>query len=169
MDNMENLDILDALDLLYSMVTDAWGVPLGADKCIIEREKAIDLLNSIKEGLPTAISEAKRLVQARDEFIGNAKRDAEALRKSAEDTARTMVEEQEIVRQAKIVSADMIAAAEKKSSELRKAASDYVGQIMNGAEDSLSAALSTLRTAQTAMNSANGSTSGGGVVDIDLD
>ena len=109
---MENNDVIELLDSLYSMVTEAWGVPLGNDKCIIEREKAIEIINQIKESLPASIAEAKRLVAARDEFIGNAKREAESLRKNAEEQARTMVEEQEIVRVARARSAELIGSAE---------------------------------------------------------
>ena len=108
---MDNNDIIELLDILYGMVTEAWGVPLGNDKCIIEREKAIEIINDIKANLPPALAEAKRLVAARDEFIGNAKREAEALRKSAEEKARMMVEEQEVVRVARARSAEMIASA----------------------------------------------------------
>ena len=45
---MEHNDIIELLDVLYGMVTEAWGVPLGNDKCIIEREKAIEIINDIK-------------------------------------------------------------------------------------------------------------------------
>lgn len=112
---MDNNDIIELLDILYGMVTEAWGVPLGNDKCIIERDKAVEIINEIKANLPTALAEAKRLVSARDEFIGNAKKEAEALRKNAEEKARAMIEEQEIVRVAKARSAEMIASAEAKS------------------------------------------------------
>ena len=96
-----NNDVIELLDILYGMVTEAWGVPLGNDKCIIEREKAIDIISEIKANLPSSIAEAQRLVSARDEFIGNAKREAEALRKSAEEQARAMIEEQEVIRTAR--------------------------------------------------------------------
>ena len=153
---MDNNDIIELLDILYSMVTEAWGVPLGNDKCIIEREKAIEIINDIKANLPSALAEAKRLVAARDEFIGNAKREAEALRKSAEEKARMMVEEQEVVRVARARSAEMIASAEAKSNELRRVASDYVDDIMRQAEESMSAALSTIQASHNAFKSAGG-------------
>ena len=121
---MENNDIIELLDILYGMVNDAWGVPLGNDKCIIEREKAVEIINEIKASLPTALAEAKRLVAKKDEFFGNAKREAEAMRKSAEEQSRAMIEEQEIVRVARTKSAEMIAAAESKSNELRRVASE---------------------------------------------
>ena len=148
MDN--NNDVLELLDILYGMVTEAWGVPLGNDKCIIEREKAIEIINDIKASLPSSIAEAKRLVAARDEFIGNAKREAEALRKAAEEKAKAMVEEQEIVRVAKAKSTEMINAAETKSRELRRVASDY---IMRQTEESMTAALSTVKTAHASFRS----------------
>lgn len=147
-----NNDIIELLDILYGMVTESWGVKLGTDKCIIEREKAVDIINDIKEHLPTALAEAKRLVAARDEFIGNAKKEAEAMRKSAEETAKNLIEEQEIVRAAKAASAEMIASAEAKSAELRKAASIYVSEIMRQAQTSLNSSLQTLQNAQAAMD-----------------
>ncbi len=151
MDN--NTDIIELLDILYGMVTEAWGVPLGNDKCIIEREKAVDIINEIKANLPSALAEAKRLVSARDEFIGNAKREAEAMRKSAEEKSKAMIEEQEIVRVARARSAEMINSAEAKSKELRRVAAEYVDEIMKQSEACVSEALSKLQTAHNAFNS----------------
>jgi hypothetical protein len=148
MDNAN--DIIELLDILYGMVNEAWGVPLGNDKCIIEREKAIDIINDIKAALPTSIAESKRLVAARDEFIGNAKREAESLRKSAEEQAAQLVDEQEIVRVAKEKSTAMLADAEKKTSELRRLASAYVDDMMRKAEECLNDALLTVRQTQDA-------------------
>ncbi len=148
-----NNDIIELLDILYGMVTEAWGVPLGNDKCIIERDKAVEIINEIKDNLPSALAEAKRLVAARDEFIGNAKREAEAMRKSAEEKSRAMIEEQEIVRVARAKSAEMIFAAESKSNELRRVASEYVDEMMRQTENNVSEALTKLQNAHNAFRS----------------
>ncbi len=149
---MEN-DVLELLDILYGMITEAYKVPLGNDRCIIEREKAIEIINEIKANLPTSLAEAKRLVAARDEFIGNAKKEAEALRKSAEEKARTLVEEQEIVRVARARAAEMVNSAEAKSKELRRVASEYVDDLMKKAEFSLSESLNSIKSAHSAFTS----------------
>ena len=154
---MEHGDVIELLDTLYSMISDAWGVPLGNDKCIIEREKALDIITEIKATMPASLAEAKRLVAARDEFIGNAKKEAEALRKSSEEKARTMLEEQEIVRLARVKSAEMISSAETKSAELRRIAGDYVDDIMRQAEESLRNSLETIQSAHTSVRTANSS------------
>jgi len=156
---MANNDIIELLDVLYGMVTEAWSVPLGNDKCIIEREKAIEIINEIKANLPTAIAEAQRLVAARDEFIGNAKREAEALRKNAEEQAHQMIEEQEIVRVSRARSSEMIAAAENKSKELRRVASEYVDDLMRQTEQSMSEALNIIRGAHESFQALGGGVS----------
>ena len=153
---MEN-DVIELLDILYGMITEAYRVPLGNDRCIVEREKAIEIINEIKANLPSSLAESKRLVAARDEFIGNAKKEAEALRKSAEEKARSLVEEQEIVRVARARSAEMISSAEAKSKELRRVASEYVDDLMKKAEFSLNESLKSIKSAHTAFSSTNSS------------
>ena len=150
-----NNDIIELLDLLYGMVNEAWSVPLGNDKCIIEREKAIDIINDIKANLPTSIAESKRLVSARDEFIGNAKREAESLRRNAEEQSARLVNEQEVLKIAKQQADEILANAEKKSNELRRVAGEYVDQMMRKAEETLSAALDSVRGTQTAFRSSS--------------
>ena len=153
---MENNDVMELLDILFGMVNDAWNVPLGGDKCIIERQKALDVISDIKASLPSSIAEAKRLVAARDEFIGNAKREAEAMRKTAEEKARRLVDEQEITRVARARSAEMISSAESRSAELRRVASDYVDDLMRKTEESLSASLGTIRNARSSFRGPKG-------------
>ena len=152
---MEN-EVLELIEMLYTMVTEAWGVPLGNEKCIVERDKVLNLLDEIKAQLPAEVAEARRLVNARNEFIGNAKKEAEALRKSSEEKAKAMVEEQEVIRVARKKSAEMISSAEAKSAELRRVAGDYVDDVMRRAEESLRSSLETIQTAHTAVQTANG-------------
>ena len=90
--NENKVEVMELIENLYTMVSEAWGVPLGNDKCIVEREAVLEILNEIKTRLPVELSEAKRVVTAKDEFIGNAKREAESVRKNAEDKARELLE-----------------------------------------------------------------------------
>ncbi|MCC8078580.1 MAG: hypothetical protein LUD55_07575 [Oscillospiraceae bacterium] len=149
---MENTT-LELLDMLYTMVTEAWGVPLGNEKCIIERDKAMNLLDEIKNQLPSELAEASRLVSARDTFINNAKREAEAIRKSAEDKAKEMVEEQEIVRAARVRAAEITTAAEKRSKELYRVANEYVDDALRRTEEAINTALNEVHTSRASFRS----------------
>ena len=141
----ENEGILELIDMLYTMISDAWSVPLGNDKCLVDREKALDLIEEIKAQLPVEMAEAKRLVAARDEFITNARKEAESVRRAAEERARKMVDEQEVVRAARIRAEEMLTTADTKSRELRRAANEYLSESLQSAEESMAQALEIIR------------------------
>jgi F0F1-type ATP synthase membrane subunit b/b' len=136
--------IPDMLNMLHAMITEAWGVPLGAEKCIIERDKALDILDEIRGQFPTEIAEAKRLLDARTDFINNAKREAEAIKRSAEERARQLIDEQEIIRISRAKSNEMLSYAESSTSELRRVANEYVDDAMERTEDALKTALNEI-------------------------
>ena len=153
---METNNVMELVEMLYTMVSEAWGVPLGNDKCLLEREKVLNLLDEIKAQIPVEVAEAKRLVSARDEFISNAKREAESIRRTAEDRARTLVDEQEVVRVAKARGMELMNTAETKSRELRRAANEYVDDAMRRTEEAVSAALDEIRQSRTRFRQAAG-------------
>jgi len=137
--------IPEMLNMLHAMITEAWGVPLGAEKCIIERDKALDILDEIRGQFPTEIAEAKRLLDARADFINNAKREAETIKRSAEDRARQLIDEQEIIKISRTKSNEMLSYAESSSSELRRVANEYVDDAMERTEEALTSALDEIR------------------------
>ena len=153
---MEN-EVLELLEMLYTMVTEAWGVPLGNEKCIVERDKVLNLLDEIKAQLPTELAEARRLVNARDEYINNARREAESIRKNAETRASEMVEEQEIVIAAKTRSNEVLTNAENRTRELYRVANEYVDDALRRTEEAINSALSEVRQSRTNFRAAAGS------------
>lgn len=154
MDN-EN-EVLELIEMLYTMVTEAWGVPLGNEKCIVERDKVLNLLDEIKARLPVEMAEAKRLVASRDEFISNAKREAESIRRSADERAKELLEEQEIVRAAKKRSNEVLSAAEGRTRELYRVANAYVDDALRRTEEAINTALGEVRQSRASFRSVAG-------------
>ena len=54
---MDN-EVMELIDQLYTMVSEAWGVPLGNEKCIVERDQVLEILDEIKTAMPVELSEA---------------------------------------------------------------------------------------------------------------
>ena len=146
--------VTELIEMLYNMVSDAWGLPLGAEKCVIERDKVLDLLDEIKAQLPTEMAEAKRLIAARSEFIANAKREADTVKKAAEEHAKRLVEEQTIIRAAKVKANDIISAAETKAAELRRASNEYADDALRRTESAIAEALDEVRQSRVKFRSA---------------
>ena len=154
---MDN-EVMELIDQLYTMVSEAWGVPLGNEKCIVERDQVLEILDEIKTAMPVELSEAKRLVSARDEFINNAKREAEGIRNQAEERARALVDDQEIVRIAKARSNEMLASTQAKADALRRASSQFCDEALRRTEEAISAALGSVQQAHAAFQNVAGST-----------
>lgn len=147
-------NVQDLIEMLSEAIKEARSVPLSSDKCVIERDKVLDLIDTIKAQLPTEMAEAKRLVDARAEFIANAKRQAETVCRAAEERAKQMVNEQEIFRTAQAKSEKMLASAEKNSNAVKQAASEYVEQLLAQTEEAIDASLSKVRRSREAFKTA---------------
>ena len=142
---MTERGIEELISTLYEMVQDAWGLPLGADKCVVERDKVLDLLDEISNQLPGELKQAKTIVESRSEVINNAKREAENILKQAQAQARQMVSEEEIYKQAEAEGNNMIKAAQDKIRELKQVTNDYVDDAMRRSEEAIAEALSEIR------------------------
>ncbi len=140
--------VQELLDMLYAMIRDAYQVPLGAGRCIIEKDKLLDLMDEIKAQLPTELEEARRLVATRSEYVGNAKREAESMLKVAEDRARQMVDREEVVRNAKAKANSIISTAESKSAELRRVANAYTDDVLQRTETAINEAMNEVHQAR---------------------
>lgn len=152
---MEN-SALEIIESLYKMIAEAWGVPLGNEKCIIEREKVLSLLDELKACLPVEIAEARRLVNSRTEYMNSARKEAEALRQQAEEQVRAMIDRQAIVQEARRRSEEMLASAESRTRELRRLASEYVDDALRRTEEAMTEALSSVRTTRSRFVSLTG-------------
>lgn len=148
--------VQELLEMLYTMVNDAWGIPLGAEKCVIERDKALDLIDEIKAQFPTELAEAKRLVDGRTEFITSAKREAETIRKTADDKAKQLVDNQEVIRAARAKGNEILSNAETSATELKRAANEYVDDAMKRTEEALGSALEEMRQTRSRFKNAAG-------------
>ena len=98
---MNEKHIEDIITALYDLIQDARGLPLGADKCIVERDKVLDMLDEISAQLPAELKQSRTIVDSRNELIGQAKREAEAIVRKAQEDADRLVSQQAIYEEAK--------------------------------------------------------------------
>jgi len=148
--------IEELLDMLYEMIDEAKNLPLSSEKCIVERDKALDLLDDIKAKFPVEVAEAKKLLAARADYIASAKREAELIRKQAEEQARQIVAEDGLVAQARQKSTEMLQVAEERSRELRRSANDYCEDALRRTEEAVAEAYDEIKRSRTKFRAAAG-------------
>jgi len=133
-------DVQYLIDMLYEMIDGAKGVLMSPDKCIIVREEALDLLDELKGQLPLELKKAQDLIRARDEFVGNAKKEAQRIREQAELDAKTIVGESEITRAAREKAHDIMRRAEERSNNMVTVTNEYTVETLRRAAEALQVA-----------------------------
>ena len=117
---MNDKHIEDIINSLYDMVQDARSLPLGADKCILERDKVLDMLDEVIAQLPAELKQSRTIVESRNELIGQARREAETIIRDAKEQAARMVSQEAIYEEAKRQCAEMAEQTKKRLADLRK-------------------------------------------------
>ena len=146
---MNEQNIEDIISALYDMVQDARALPLGADKCILERDKVLDMLDEIIAQLPVELKQARTIVDSRNELIGQARREAEGLIRQAQEQADKMIEEEAIYQEAKRQCQEMVLQTQTRMSELRKASNDYMDDALRRTEEAIAISLEDVRDTRT--------------------
>ncbi len=137
--------IEDLIDEMYDLLDKGWKMPLSAGKMFVDGEEVRQILDEIKEEIPSEVRKAKAIVADRAQILDEAQREAETIIRVAEEKAKAMVNQDEIVRQAQQKANELIAQAQQKCKELSKASNDYVDDLMRRADESLSENLAELR------------------------
>ena len=142
---MAGTPIDELINTLYEMIEDAWSMPLGADRCVLEREKVLDVLDEIRANLPGDLKMAREVVGKRNEILETGKKEAENMRKQAEEFARQCVSEHEVTQEARKKASEMIAAAEQRAREIMRVAGEYCDDAMKRTEDALGQSLAEVK------------------------
>ena len=138
--NMENV-----ISALYDMVQDARAVPLAADKCIIERDKVLDMLDEIIAQLPVELKQARTIVESRNELITQARREAELLVRQATEKAAKMITEDSVYQQTKERCQEMMVQTQERMAQLRKVSNDYMDDALRRTEEAIALSLDDVR------------------------
>ena len=142
---MNEQNIEDIISALYDMVQDARALPLGADKCILERDKVLDMLDEIIAQLPVELKQSRTIVESRNELIGQARREAETMIRQAQEQANKMISEEEIYQEAKRQCQEMVLQTKTRMAELRRASNDYMDDALRRTEEAVAMSLEDVR------------------------
>ena len=142
---MNERNIEDIIGALYDLVQDARAMPLAADKCIVERDKVLDMLDEIIAQLPGELKQSRTIVESRNELISQARREAETILRQAQEQAKQMQTKEAVYQEAKKRSEEMIAQTEERIAQLRKAGNAYMDDALRRTEETITAALNEVK------------------------
>lgn len=141
---------LDELLEQFDEVLDS-GIKIPGKKTVVDIEKLRAVVDDIRLNIPSEIKQARGIVADRADIITTAKREADGIIRNAEEKAKAMVAQEEIVKMAQEKAAEIISNAQGKSREMRRAAQDFVDDIMRRADEGLTANLGEIRKTRAAL------------------
>ena len=142
---MNEQHIEEIINNLYDYIQDAKALPLGADKCILERDKALDMLDEIIASLPGELKQSRTIVESRNELIGQARREAEGIIRQAQEQAKQMVSKEAIYQEATRKCQEMVIQTQVQMAEIRRASNDYMDDALRRTEEAVAQSLTEVR------------------------
>lgn len=146
---MSNSNMEQLLDQLDEMLDKGMKFPGG--RAVLEVEKLRVVIDDIRLNMPPEIKQARGIVADRNDIITTAKRESDNIIRAAEERAKALVAQEEITRLAQQKASEIISNAQAKSREMRKAAQDFVDDIMRRADEGLTANLAEIRKTRASL------------------
>ncbi len=126
----------ELLEELEALLEKATPVPFVA-KSLVSVEDALEILDEIKQELPSEIEEAQRIVQNKTQILIEAQNDAETLVNEAEKKMRMMIDENEITRAATKEAETILENAQTTAKEIRIGTQKYTDNILHNLQREL--------------------------------
>ena len=142
---MANRTTEDIIGVLYDMIQDARAMPLAMDKCIVERDKVLDLLDEILAQLPVELKQAKTIVESRADLISQGKREKESIIRQAQEQAKQLVSQEAIAIEAKRLAEDIEKKAQDRAAQIQKAGNAYMDESLRQTEEMIAQTLADIQ------------------------
>ncbi len=154
------MGIEEILDVIDELLDKSWNLPLTGGRCVVDAEKVRDLIDDVRLNLPTEIKQARAIVSDRNEIIAIAKRESETLIRKAEERARVMVSQEEVVREAQARAKEIVGQAQRQAREMRAGAQKFSDEQLQQTEAALLKSLEEVKGTRQALRTAMHNQSG---------
>ena len=146
---MEDKNVQKLLDMLFGMIDEAKGATFSSEKCVINRDEALDLLDEIRNKLPGELTKAQELMKSKEQYVDKANHEVRRMLDQAQDEAKRLRE------QAQGRSSEIIRQAEDRSRQLYQVANTYTEDALRRTEEAIQAALDEVRESRVRYRSAS--------------
>lgn len=148
-------DVYTVLDELSDLVESARAMPMS-DRCVVNRNEVLDLLDTVRALLPAAVKEAEELLADRVAVVEEGYHEAERVLAEATAQANALVEQGQ-AHQAQLVSAHEVTRAalteadairgqaQAEAAQMRREVDEYVEERFAAFETSLTRTLATVQ------------------------
>lgn len=145
------MDPLDRIDEITVLVENARSVPMSRN-CMLDRTEIINLLDQLREELPSELRRATALLEERDKILEAGRNEAERIISEGEAEHSRLVSVNEITVSAEHEAARLISEARSEAQRLREEVDDYVDTALANFEQLLTRSLASIERGRDKMH-----------------
>jgi vacuolar-type H+-ATPase subunit H len=137
------MDMAFLIDRLEAHVNAGRRVPFG--RLMVDEQELLDIIDQMRISLPNEVTQARRILQEREQIISQAQGEAEKIVTMARDRAAYMLDDSGLMQEAKSHAEQMLADARAESESLRTEVNAYAAEMLTKLEDLLDKNLAQVR------------------------
>ncbi len=137
------MSIYRVIDKLEAYVKDGTVLPLKYR--VLSEERLMEFIEKMRSTLPEEVGRAKIISNNKDRVLREAQEKAQAIVSEASDAHAQLIDQQEIVRQARLTAEIIMREAEEKAQKVRHGADAYAAQVLTDLDGRLSTALGSVK------------------------
>lgn len=145
------MNVNELLDTIEDALEESAGMPLSGGKRIVDVGQIRDYLDEVRVNLPVELRQAQSIVSDRAQLIDSANAQAQAIIRKAEDRARVLVGEAEIVKAAQQRASEILAAAQTEARSLRQSTTDYCDNMLRTTEETMAENAAQVRSLRASL------------------
>ena len=155
---MEDKNVQKLLDMLFGMIDEAKGATFSSEKCVINRDEALDLLDEIRNKLPGELTKAQELMKSKEQYVDKANHEVRRMLDQAQDEAKRLREQAQAEAKRMLEKAQEDAktiVSESETIQLYQVANTYTEDALRRTEEAIQAALDEVRESRVRYRSAS--------------
>ena len=133
------MNVNELLDTIEDTLAESANMPLSGGKRIVDVDQIQEYLDEIRANLPGELRQAQAIVNDRAQIVDLANAQANAILKKAEERARILVSESEIVKTAQQRAAEIVSQAQSEARTVRQTVTDYCETMLKNTEEVMAA------------------------------
>lgn len=138
------MDIQHLVDRLEDLVDEGRHL-FGTKLTIVDEERALEIIDQMRISVPEEIEKAARTIQQRDRVLAEANEEAARIVQQARQHSEDLIDEQEMVKQAKVRAEYVIEQAKIEATKITREADDYVMAQLSQLEQQFAHTLDEIR------------------------
>ena len=152
------MSIYRVIDKLEAYIKDGTALPLKYR--VLSEERLVEFIEKMRSTLPEEVGRAKLIAKDKDRVLREAQERAQSIVSEASTAHAALIDEHEIVRQAKRSAEIVLRDAEEKAQRIAAGADAYAAHVLAELEGRLATALGSVKKGVEALSSARGSSNG---------